>query len=240
MGFRYRKSFGKGPFRVTVSKSGIGYSAGVKGFRVTKKAGGGIRTTASIPGTGISYVTDSSSRKASAPEQPVQAAPATTEGGDRYCWNCYRKLGPAETVCPKCGMLDSGRTDPKEKPFWARWWFVLIVIVVIGRACGAIAANEPGETVPETTASIISTTETTVPETEATVPTTQNEWWLKEDPIFSSTAKTTYILNTDTKVFHKTTCGYADNITDSNRSESTKDRQDLIFGGYEPCGHCNP
>lgn len=59
MGFRFRKSFGAGPFRVNLSKSGIGYSVGGKGFRFTKKAGGGTRTTASIPGTGISWVTDS-------------------------------------------------------------------------------------------------------------------------------------------------------------------------------------
>lgn len=63
MGFRFRKSFGAGPFRVTLSKSGIGFSAGVKGFRVTKKAGGGTRTTAGIPGTGIAYVNDSKKMK---------------------------------------------------------------------------------------------------------------------------------------------------------------------------------
>lgn len=58
MGLRYRKSKSFGGVRVTASKSGIGFSTGVKGFRVTKKAGGGYRTTASIPGTGISYVKD--------------------------------------------------------------------------------------------------------------------------------------------------------------------------------------
>lgn len=62
MGFRYRKSFGKGPFRVNLSKSGIGYSVGIKGFRYTKKAGGGTRTTVSIPGTGISYVSETSKK----------------------------------------------------------------------------------------------------------------------------------------------------------------------------------
>jgi hypothetical protein len=61
MGFRFRKSFGKGPFRVTFSKSGVGYSFGGKGARITKKAGGGTRSTLSVPGTGISYVTDSKS-----------------------------------------------------------------------------------------------------------------------------------------------------------------------------------
>ena len=59
MSIRFRKSFGKGPFRITLSKSGIGYSVGCKGARLTKKAKGGTRTTLSIPGTGISYVKDS-------------------------------------------------------------------------------------------------------------------------------------------------------------------------------------
>ena len=63
MGLRYRKSFGSGPFRMNISKSGIGYSVGTKGFRYTKKAGGGTRTTASIPGTGISYVKETGKQK---------------------------------------------------------------------------------------------------------------------------------------------------------------------------------
>ena len=62
MGWRIRKSFGGKGFRVNVSKSGIGYSVGGKGFRVTKTAKGNIRTTYSIPGTGISYVTETSNR----------------------------------------------------------------------------------------------------------------------------------------------------------------------------------
>lgn len=57
MGFRYRKSINLGGgFKINLSKSGIGYSWGVKGYRVTKTAKGKTRTTASIPGTGISYV----------------------------------------------------------------------------------------------------------------------------------------------------------------------------------------
>lgn len=63
MGFRFRKSVNLGPARLNFSKSGVGYSVGVKGFRYTKKAGGGTRTTTSIPGTGISYVKDSTTQK---------------------------------------------------------------------------------------------------------------------------------------------------------------------------------
>ena len=58
MGMRYRKSLKFGPLRVNLSKSGVGYSVGNKFYRVTKKANGGMRTTATLPGTGISDVKD--------------------------------------------------------------------------------------------------------------------------------------------------------------------------------------
>ncbi len=58
MGFRFRKSFGLGKgFRVNASKSGVGFSWGIPGFRITQTAKGQKRATISIPGTGISYVT---------------------------------------------------------------------------------------------------------------------------------------------------------------------------------------
>ena len=64
MGFRFRKSINLGGgARLNFSKSGIGFSFGTKGARVTKKAGGGTRTTLSVPGTGISYVEDSKQPK---------------------------------------------------------------------------------------------------------------------------------------------------------------------------------
>lgn len=67
MGFRFRKSIKLGPVNVNLSKSGVGYSVGGKGLRVTKKADGGTRTTVSIPGTGISHVTETSAKKAGKP-----------------------------------------------------------------------------------------------------------------------------------------------------------------------------
>ena len=63
MGFRFRKSVNIGGFRINFSKSGVGYSVGGKGFRYTKKANGGHRSTFSVPGTGISYVTESGANK---------------------------------------------------------------------------------------------------------------------------------------------------------------------------------
>ena len=57
MGFRYRKSIKLGPFRLNFSKSGVVVSAGVKGARVGIGPRG-VRTTLSVPGTGISHVTE--------------------------------------------------------------------------------------------------------------------------------------------------------------------------------------
>lgn len=62
MGIRFRKSIKLGGARINISKSGIGYSVGTKGARITKTANGRTRTTASIPGTGISYVKETSSK----------------------------------------------------------------------------------------------------------------------------------------------------------------------------------
>lgn len=60
MGLRFRKSINLGGgARINLSKSGVGFSAGTKGYRYTKTATGRDRTTVSIPGTGISYVEES-------------------------------------------------------------------------------------------------------------------------------------------------------------------------------------
>lgn len=64
MGLRVRKSLNLGGgFRINLSKSGVGYSWGVPGYRVTQTAKGKTRKTYSIPGTGISYVDESGNKR---------------------------------------------------------------------------------------------------------------------------------------------------------------------------------
>lgn len=56
MGMRFRKSIKLGGgTKLNLSKSGVGISTGVKGFRVSKNTSGRSRVTASLPGTGLSY-----------------------------------------------------------------------------------------------------------------------------------------------------------------------------------------
>lgn len=88
MGLRYRKSINLGGgFRINLSKSGIGYSWGVKGYRITKTAKGSVRKTVSIPGTGVSFVSESGKRRTQpAPPnvQPAQPYSPQTFNGQTY------------------------------------------------------------------------------------------------------------------------------------------------------------
>lgn len=55
MGWRFRRSIGRGPFRINLSTSGLGWSFGRRGARVGVDARGRKRWTLGIPGTGLSY-----------------------------------------------------------------------------------------------------------------------------------------------------------------------------------------
>lgn len=57
MGWSFRKSVSIGPFRVNLSKSGVGYSIGGGGFRTGVSSRGRRYSSFSIPGTGMRYTT---------------------------------------------------------------------------------------------------------------------------------------------------------------------------------------
>ena len=56
----------------------------------------------------------------------------------------------------------------------------------------------------------------------------------------SDTKEQMYILNKNTKKFHKPECSGAKKIKAKNKGEYTGSRQTLNDEGYEPCGNCNP
>lgn len=55
-----------------------------------------------------------------------------------------------------------------------------------------------------------------------------------------TSADITYILNTNTKKFHKPSCSSVNQMSEKNKQEYTGSRDDLIEQGYSPCGSCNP
>ena len=49
-----------------------------------------------------------------------------------------------------------------------------------------------------------------------------------------------YILNRNTKKFHKPSCSSVKQMKESNKIVTTKSRDEIIADGYEPCGRCHP
>lgn len=99
MGLRFRKSKKVGPFRVNISQKGVGWSVGVPGLRYTKKAGGGSRVTASVPGTGLSYVKESSGNN-------QRKKPRIAEGNTA-------KLNAAKVSAPRMPVPSPELTEPQ-------------------------------------------------------------------------------------------------------------------------------
>lgn len=77
MGFRFRKSIKIGPARVNLSKSGVGYSIGTKGARISKSANGKKRATFGIPGTGVSYSKKIGGSKSTTKRRSKKSEPGT-------------------------------------------------------------------------------------------------------------------------------------------------------------------
>ena len=50
----------------------------------------------------------------------------------------------------------------------------------------------------------------------------------------------TYIMNKNTKKFHKPGCSSVDDIKAENKSGFTGTREELIEDGFDPCGKCRP
>lgn len=128
MGWRYRKSV-KLPlgFRLNFSKSGMGWSWGVKGARITKTATGKTRYTATYPG-GLQYIEE---------RGPKQRKPVRKSTGS---WNTPGQNGPE---------------PPKKRSGCLKWGLIvlggMIVITAIGQALGIIEPEEDtSSSTPET------------------------------------------------------------------------------------------
>lgn len=56
----------------------------------------------------------------------------------------------------------------------------------------------------------------------------------------STEAAAGYIINTASKVFHKTTCSSAVNMNEANKEYTTRTAEELLAESYTPCGRCHP
>lgn len=244
MGMRFRKSLNLGPLRFTMSKSGISTSVGVKGFRVTKTASGRVRTTASIPGTGISYVKDMSGKKpaeksqdlAKTSQQPTKLSPEPekTAPPSRRAW-LVPVIGIA--VLLFCILSSAARQRAEQAP---------------GRILNA--RDFPTQTAaPTATPRKVTAVQLPTPSPAPTVEILPlgaadvadmdvGDKFAEAEPTPTPTpeADHRYVLNTSSKKFHKPGCSSVGKMSEKNKREVIGPRSELIAEGYSPCGVCNP
>ncbi|MBM6682331.1 DNA/RNA non-specific endonuclease [Collinsella intestinalis] len=60
------------------------------------------------------------------------------------------------------------------------------------------------------------------------------------EPAGSGSTQMTYILNTNTDVFHLPGCGSVNRMSEHNKQEFTGARKEVTAAGFRPCGNCNP
>ena len=112
MGMKFRKSINLGGgTKLNLSKSGVGISTGVKGFRVSKNTSGRSRVTASLPGTGLSYTKEYGSSGSSGNSQPAPVHHSSSYSGG----------GSA----PSGG--DPGKKD--KPPFFQRTGIIILLLI---------------------------------------------------------------------------------------------------------------
>ncbi|MHC6215196.1 DUF4236 domain-containing protein [Rhodococcus ruber] len=96
---QFRRSKKVGPFRLTVSKRGVGVSAGAGPVRISRSATGRVSRTYRVPGTGIyDTKTIGKTRNRSSPSRQHAAAPALTASTGRQ--RAPAPAHPATTLSP--------------------------------------------------------------------------------------------------------------------------------------------
>ena len=263
MGFRFRKTIKAGPVNINLSKSGIGASVGVKGARITRTAKGKTRTTVGIPGTGISYTSESSGRKGGGkysrqtPQDPNGRKPRHTAA---WIFSVFFLLSFFVYFPKFCSwvMLIVGLLllpVPFLQRFYARYIkkpvkviliivFVLLSMLTLPKAEKAAPAPAPTEPTVMTEAQV-ETTEAPTTEAPTEAPATEA---LTEAPATEAAAVAEetedtgmdYVLNKSSHRFHYPDCKSVAKIKPSNRGEFHGSRDDLINRGYKPCGNCHP
>ena len=92
----------------------------------------------------------------------------------------------------------------------------------------------------QTTTSSSSTSSSSTSNSDSSNSETVAETKPTETSTSNNETTSTYILNTNTKKFHKPNCSSAKKISDKNRKEYNGSRSALISQGYDPCKNCNP
>lgn len=262
MGWRYRKSLNLGPFRLNFSKSGIGCSVGNKFARVTQKANGGVRTTATIPGTGINHVEEYGAKQTGA----AQGGSPNDSGGSLFKPLLLGALTVCLLIFAVVGCMPHGE-DPEPDNAQA-------VIQEPQEQVDKQAPQTDAETQPDETPGEIQTqpepdptpapdpvvepepdpqptpepqpvttpdpTPQPTPEPEPQPEPSEPVPTLTPEQAFRESLKQyAYVGSSESDKYHKPTCRWTSKINDGNlvHFDSVEEAQ---AAGYEPCGTCKP
>lgn len=161
--------------------------------------------------------------------------------------------------------VDIAKSAKLKKPLFKKWWFWVVIVLVIGMVGGgtddANTVSEPeSKTLPSVTTDIPTDSNISIPNNEpAEQPPQEPE--KTQSPIIETSKEpeaappveevpqapateepvgAEYVLNTNTKRFHYPSCGSVNEIQPENKSTFTGSRDDLITQGYKSCGNCKP
>ncbi len=250
MGTRFRKSLNLGPLRINFSQSGVGFSVGNKFGRITQKADGNIRTTTTLPGTGISHVKEYGAKQTGA----AQGGSPNDSGGSLFkplllgaltvCLLIFAVVGcmphsedpepdnaqavmqePQEQVDEQAPQTDA-ETQPDETPG---------DIQTQPEPDPTPAPDPVVEPEPDPQPQPVTTPEPPPqPEQAEPAPTLTPEQAFRE-----SLKQYAYVGSSESDKYHRPTCRWTSNINDGNlvHFDSAEEAQ---AAGYEPCGTCNP
>ena len=260
MGFRFRKSLNLGPLRINFSKSGIGYSVGNKFARVTKKANGGVRTTSTIPGTGISHVKEYGAKQTGA----AQGGSPNDSGGSLFkplllgaltvCLLIFAVVGcmphsedpepdnaqaviqePQEQVDEQAPQTDA-ETQPDETPGDIQTQPEPDPTP----APDPVVEPEPDPQPTPEPQPVTTPEPTPQPEPEPQPEQAEPAPTLTPEQAFRESLKQyAYVGSSESDKYHRPTCRWTSKINDGNlvHFDSAEEAQ---AAGYEPCGTCNP
>ena len=256
MGTRFRKSLNLGPLRINFSQSGVGFSVGNKFGRITQKADGNIRTTTTLPGTGISHVEEHGAKQTGA----AQGGSPNDSGGSLFkplllgaltvCLLIFAVVGcmphsedpepdnaqaviqkPQEQVDEQAPQTDA-ETQPDETPG---------DIQTQPEPDPTPAPDPVVDQEPDPQPQPVTTPEPTPqptpepqPEQAEPAPTLTPEQAFRE-----SLKQYAYVGSSESDKYHRPTCRWTSKINDGNlvHFDSAEEAQ---AAGYEPCGTCKP
>lgn len=269
MGFRFRKSVKLGPMRINFSKSGVGYSYGVKGYRVTHTANGRKRTTVSIPGTGLSHVTETPKAKQSSllpavvggivillvlfailsgcgssepAEQPDTQAPAVSvsQSEPEPAPEPEPVPEPEPAPAPEPEPEPAPAPVPEPEPEPAPEPEPVPAPEPEPKPEPEPAPEPKPEPEPEPEPEPAPAPE---PKPKPTVPIapviTPEPDPEPEKPVQETPQGYSYIGNKNSKVFHQSNCGSVTRMKDKNKVPFGS-RDAAIAAGYDPCDNCTP